>query len=375
MLLPIGVLSATLNGTSSIYTFVVSGCVVDTAIVGCNETSVEFSCSITNHQFIDFAEFRIGGVLYNASNIASTFSVDYVKPLSNSTINTSIVLDRIYITDTNSDTAIFTDNVSFRHDCLTCSDVGVADSCSVFDNTTFRHVFEPTGCDVDFNESVVCNYCSEDLQQYLGECLVNNTQSVQYVDLNYFSCCVATGISSDCSIEVYPYNETTIGSCSFLTEDFVCNIPSVVEFDDKMTFSCLLPDNDDYSCVVKVFESGRLVQINPEQTIYGNGLISFKKEESKEFFTPVNKVLNAYFTKKNLITDKDFVVEVECSNGEDVYVSQQLVEPFYKDASSVLARGVWFKDNAAYMFIGLFFALIIAGIIGYAWVSIKGGRK
>jgi len=362
------VFSASLNGTSSIYNFNVTNCQVDTALVGCEEDTVEFSCDISNSAFIDYVEFRIDGTLYNASKTGFNWAFDFLKINQTFTVNQTISLDRIYITDTNSDTAIFDEDIGFLNDCLTCSDVGYQDACGVDDTTVFHHIYEPFNCSVDYNETVSCDYCEEDLVGVEGECFINNTQIVNYYDNNYFSCCDVTGLLSDCSILYSPYNDTVIQACSYLTQDFSCNIPEVVEFDDKMTFSCLLPDNEDYSCVVKVFEDSRLVQVNPENTVYNDGLISIgsKKEETKEFFNNENQILNAYFTKKNLLTDKQFLVEVECSSEDEVYVSQQLVNPFYEDASWVLNRTNWARQNVWYIIIGLLLAVVIVGIIIYS---------
>ena len=361
-------LGATLNGSSSIYTFNVTNCMANETVVGCNASSIRFSCDITNSAFIDFTEFQIDGVLYNASRVGMNWRYDFFKPLQNTTLNTSINFTRIYITDTNSDTAVFDeDNVSVLHDCVTCTDVGFADNCSVFDNTTFYHIFEPIGCQADFNETVSCNYCSEDLLQTLGECQVNDSQIVQYSDLNYFSCCAVTNLSSDCSILVFPFNETTYQNCTFFSNDLSCDFPSNVEFDERMNVQCVIPltfVNESFSCVSKVLEDDRLLQVNPEFETYGTSLLSWKSQESKEFFTPDNRLLNVYFTNKNLVADKNFVFEVTCTSDQRQLNSSAFMNPFYRDATFVVARGVWLKDNAWFIIVGIFFALIITFWIG-----------
>ena len=373
LLLPF-VFSATLNGSSSIYNFNVTNCLADEVQVGCGPETILFSCDITNKQFIDYSEFRIDGVYYNSSFVGFNAQYDYSKLNQTSTVNESIVFDRIRIVDTSSNIAVFDDSVSVLHDCLTCTDVGVADSCSIFDNTTFRHIYEPAGCIADFNETVSCNYCSQDLQQYLGDCTVNDTQSVQYSDLNYFTCCDVTGLGSDCSIEIYPYNSTTSQACQFLTTDFTCNIPSIVEFKDRMTFSCVLPDDEDYSCVVNVYEDERLVQVNPEISEYTAGLLTIKGErtEDKEFFTPNNRVLNAYFTKKNLLTNQAFMVEVQCNSASNSYVSQELVNPFYESNAWLGNRAVWVKDDMGYIIFGIILALAIVVLLLWLFRIAKG---
>lgn len=370
-------LGASLNGSSSIYTFNVTNCQADNYFVNCSPATIRFSCDITNSAFIDFTEFKISGSLYNATRIGQNWYYDYLKPNQTSTVNTTINFTRIYITDTNSDTAVFDeDNISIVNDCVTCTDVGYQDVCSIFDNTTFYHVYEPTNCSANYNETINCNYCSEDLQQTLGDCQINNSQTVQYSDLNYFSCCAVTSIGNDCSILSYPYNETTNQNCSFLTQDFQCDFPNLAELKSKMPFSCLMNDSDDYRCVVNVFEDERLIQVNPEYKQYSTGLLTIRGKdiETKEYFTPENRLLNVYFTNKNLLTDKQFKVEVKCSSLTNVYESQYLVNPFYNTASGVLNRFKWSKDNMVYLLV--WSGVIMLGILLTAFaLSQLRGRK
>lgn len=368
------VLSASLNGSSSIYSFNVSNCQADFVQVGCSPITIEFSCDVTNKQFIDFIEFQIDGSLFNASFLGVTASYDFFKPNQTFTVNTSILFDRIYITDSNGDTAIFDESVGVLHDCLTCTDVGFADACAITDNSTFHHVFEPFGCAVDYNETIICDYCVQDIVQVLGDCTVNNSQSVSYVDNNFLSCCFVTGIGSDCSILSSPYNESGSQFCSYFLDELNCNFPFIAEFDDRMLVDCKIPlefSDEDFSCVSKVYEDGRLIQVNPEHTDYGSSLIGWKREESKEFFTPNNRLLNIYFTKKNLITDKDFVFEVVCDSNDRTLVSGAFVQTFYEDTSWVANRVKWSKDNVTYLIVAVVFLLMIAGFIGFL---IKKGR-
>ncbi len=364
-------LGATLNGSSSIYTFNVTNCQADDYLVNCSPQTIRFQCDITNSAFIDFTEFRIDSVLYNASKVGQTWHFDFLKLNQTSTVNTTIVFDRIYITDTNSDTAVFDENVSVVHDCVTCSDVGFLESCSLNDSTIDHHIFEPTGCDVDFNESVVCDYCIQDLQEVIGDCQLDDTQNVTYFDANYFSCCAITDLVGDCSILISPFNETGVQNCSFLTQNFSCMIPSLAELKDEIPFSCLMPDNNNYKCVVNVFEDGRLLQTNPQQVAYNTGLIGSKRIETREFFTPSNSILNAYFTDKNLLTEKEFRVDVVCSDGSSVLTSQNLVTPFYNTASGVLNRVNWAKDNIGYLMVILVIVILAVGLLAFFYWQFK----
>jgi len=379
LLLVIGlrfVSGATLNGSSSIYNFNVSNCMADIYFVGCSEEIILFSCDVTNKQFINFIEFRIDNNLFNATIIGFNAQLNFLKLNQTFTVNESIVFDRIYITDTNGDKVVFDDSVSVLHDCVTCTDVGYTDSCSVFDNTTVHHVFEPVNCSVDFDEVVSCNYCSQKLVEVLGVCQVNNLQNVSYYDANFFSCCQVTGLITDCFINFYPYNETTIQSCNYLIKDFDCNFPSVAELRSEMPFSCLMNDSVDYRCVVNVFEDNRLLQVNPEFKDYNSGLLTIKGErvEPKQFFTPENRLLNVYFTNKNLLTDKEFMVEVVCSGDGKVFKSQNIVKPFYSSAGGVLNRLVWGRDNATFLIVGFLLVVLIILFVGWSINKFRGGR-
>jgi len=376
------VLGATLNGTSSIYTFNVSNCIADDYAVGCDPQTITYSCDITNSAFIDFAEFRIDGSLYNASKTGQNWAVNFLKANQTSTINTSIVLDRIYITDTNSDTAIYDENVSVLNDCVTCTDIGYQDACSLNDNTTAYHVFEPNGCQVDYNETISCDYCEQDIVQVLDECEVIDTglnniwiQNVSYYDANFFSCCDVTGLGSDCDILTHPYNTTTNQSCDYTTNEFDCEFPALAELSDRMSFSCLLPDEDNYKCVAGVYESGRLVQINPTYVADPQSLITIggiATSEPKEFFVPQNKLLNGYITDKNLLTEQNFLVKVVCSGDSNVLTSEYFVEPFYNSAGASLNRINWARENVTYLFAWLIIAFILIALLAFGFNKLRG---
>ena len=251
------------------------------------------------------------------------------------------------------------------------------DICAVDDTTTCNSVVDNNACGFAYtgNYSEVeatCNYCSQSLVQVLGSCGVDETQSVSYYDNNFFTCCDVTGLSSDCSILVNPYNTTTSQSCSYLTVDFNCTIPSNVEFKDKMSYTCVLPFNDNFSCVNEVYEDGRLLQVNPEYKDYTTGLIGGKAVELKTAFTPSNNLLNAYFTDKNLLTDKTFTVKTVCSGDSGVLSNEIIVTPFYEGVSSVINRGVWLGNNAGAVILWVILGLLLVVTLGWAVKKSRG---
>jgi len=216
------------------------------------------------------------------------------------------------------------------------------------------------------------NYCSEDLEMVLGACEDDN-QSVSYTDNNKAVCCDVTGLESDCSILAEPYNLTTYQACDSgtLTNEFNCSIPSNIEFKDRMPFSCVMPDTQEYDCIVNVFENSttyRLLQTNPQKTSFSEGFFARETEE-REFFTSSGGLLNAYFTNDNLLSDTKFRVDTICTNGSVIYTSQNRVEPFYEGISGVANRTIWLKENSTYIILGFFLLLGFISILGLLWRS------
>ena len=89
-----------------------------------------------------------------------------------------------------------------------------------------------------------CDYCSEDLQgpyyTSYGSCLVNDTQqrTKYYVDNNYSSCCVVTGLGLDCNILTIYVNTTESQDCDYCSPNPVNT--SWTAWEDQG--SCLIND-------------------------------------------------------------------------------------------------------------------------------------
>ena len=209
-------IAAEVVGSSSIYTFEITDCQTDYSVVDCNQTTIKFECDINNQQFIEEVQFEINGVLYTTTKAGNNFYYNYIKPEQTSTIYTTINHTDVYITDTNDDTAHYENNYSsVINNCSVCEDVGSIGECTIYDNRTIYHIYEPSGCQADYNETVSCNYCSEDIQENRSECSIYNNQTLSYYDNNYDICCNVTNLISDCSILFTPYNETTVESCNY----------------------------------------------------------------------------------------------------------------------------------------------------------------
>lgn len=335
---------------------------------------------ITYKDYVDFSV--IGNFSLNAScflNIDGSYNASQTTNGGNSINITYLNIsfdDGSYNYSINCVDAIsdeITPTFSFLVVHANCTDIGTVDSCSIYDNATFNHVFSPSGCDVDFNETTSCNYCIQDLQTNLGSC-VDNNQTVDWVDDNFISCCLVTGIVSDCSILFSPYNITTSQSCDENLQDFTCDIATNIEFKDRMPFSCIMPTTQEYTCLVNVYEDDRLLQTNPEQTIYATSILGTKKTELREFFTTNNGLLNAYFTNKNIEVNNAFRVDAICSNGTTTIYSQNDINAFYDKPTSILNRAVWTGENATTIIIVLLLVLAVLSFIGYAWNKARGRR-
>jgi len=249
----------------------------------------------------------------------------------------------------------------------------------VFDNNLCN--FSYTG---DFSEFAPqsCNYCSEDIvKQYTSNCTWNGiefTRSYIWADNNYYSCCVLTNITADCSILFSPYNESGMEACALLEDDFELGIDLEVYFgfgvgglaSDKVAGKIWLNDtNNTYYCLsyVKTTE-GKLMQTNPPYTKRTQGLFQLigKEIEDREFFVTQNGLANVYWTDNNLVIDgRDYIFGVECSGGGNKLNSERLSKVFYDPVNAPITRWFWLRENAVSLFLG--FLVLIFLILFVAW--------
>lgn len=366
-------------------------CKINTSSIGCGET-VRFACNVTDDQAVFKTFFSLNlswsnsTLISEANKDGEVYFYDYTASVEyNETEGFVWFLANASDLAGNVNETILDFNINYT--CLLpCVEDWVADSNScLINDSIFISYTDSNSCGsvddlpVDNGTFGVCNFCGEDLEQVIGVCKINDSQSVSYVDNNFSSCCSVTGLVSDCSVLFSPYNVSSAQNCSFFDNDLSCDFPSVVEFKDRMVVDCVIPinvSNESFSCVSKVFEDGRLLQVNPEYKTVSSGLLTVKGDrvEPKEFFTPSNRLLNVYFTNKNLLTDKSFVFEVSCTSVERTLTSKSLITPFYDGASGVLNRLVWAKQNATYLIVSIFFVIVFILFIAWALNSLRGGR-
>lgn len=237
----------------------------------------------------------------------------------------------------------------------------------------------------DNNTNNDCNYCVEDIHVQSTGC-VGGFETTNYTDSNFFLCCYLTGIISDCSIIYSPYNTTTRTECNVTTTDpspatcnvttnnFTCNYDYQPLMHEKMNIVCEMPDQDDYRCVANIYQLNILLQTNPEYREASDSLFNFKGEgDTREFFTPENRLLNAFYTPKNMRTDKDFMIQILCTSNNKTIKSEYCITPEYESMGWVNNRLIWIKDNIIYVIIFLFIIIAIIGsLIYYAKQSSRG---
>lgn len=255
-------------------------------------------------------------------------------------------------------------------------------SCQINDTIILTYTDQNTcGTDndlpVDNGTISSCNYCSEDIQPVLGTCELNNTQSVNYTDNNYFSCCSVTGLASDCDILSSPYNETSTQSCDFLTNDFNCTLDKTPVIHKKINVVCEMTTNDNYSCIVNVYQengaNSTLLSTNPEYKLNSNNFLFFPQEsETRTSFTPENRLLNAYYTDKELRAGATYKIETKCYTGTTTIVSEYIVNPTYHIPDWIATRGIWFSQNAGYIMAIILIGILVLGIIIYYIKETRG---
>lgn len=260
-----------------------------------------------------------------------------------------------------------------------CSEDWVQDiiNCQIDDTYTITYT-DLNGCGtynllpVNNGTEAYCNYCSEDLYEILGECMLNETQSVDYVDNNYYSCCDVTGLSSDCNILSYPYNETTSQSCDLSkTElgEMIC--PSQFDFKIREKEYCVVNipknySNEDFKCIVYVTDINEtILQTTP---IYKevNGWIGelFSGEpESRTYYEPSNGIVNFYITKKNLRPDHQYILNVQCDSTNRTLISSQVIEVGYEPIDELFNRLEWAKVNSGLLLMWMMVIFVILSVL------------
>jgi hypothetical protein len=225
----------------------------------------------------------------------------------------------------------------------------------------------------------LCNYCSEDLVQVPdGICTQNGTENFTWTDNNFYSCCVITGLPSDCDILSSPYNESGSFACNITTADFELGLDDIVYFgygNDKAYGHIWLNDTaNNYSCItyVKTIVGG-LIQTNPSHTQFTTGVLN-RAIEDREFFIPNYGIAAVYWTKENLIIDgRQYIFGVECAGNGGKQTSEAIVTVLYENVNVPITRYFWVGENIVPIILGILGLVAIAILIGYIFKKVKYG--
>lgn len=156
-------------------------------------------------------------------------------------------------------------------------------------------------------------------------------------------------------------------NCTNLTTVISIDIDPQPYVSDVTSFFAVLPSEyhtTEFNCYSYIKADDKLIQVNPQKTEVSKSklLLFSKREESREFFTSQNGVVNAYFTYDNLVSYTTFVLGVKCVADSVSLTGETCITPQYKELKNVPARSVWVVENME-MLIVITFVVIIAIII------------
>lgn len=161
-------------------------------------------------------------------------------------------------------------------------------------------------------------------------------------------------------------------NCSNLITDIEISIDDEPYINKKTSFFAILPSQyvtHSMKCLtyVKSFED-KIIQINPQTIKFSEVVVPIfrKQEESREFFSAEEGVVNVYITYRDLVAYTQFVLEIECIS-EDTGVSvigQKCITPYYKELKNVGTRAVWSLQNADMLIILIIVIVIVIVFLG-----------
>lgn len=379
LFLPI-VMALTITGQSSSYTFTIDNCTYTPNItLNCSPSTVRFQCDIYNPAFINTVEYRIQGLDYTTTQNSTNpyqFYYDYNKPADTSSTNSPILLDRERITDVSNKKVNAYLLASIPRSCTVCEhtyNVTIISACNTSNQQILQYTSSNLSCSPSYNSTQSCNYCSPNIFANYSECDQNGTRTVNYFDLNYSTCCLTTGLSEDCIINTPTYqnkNET----CNFYNQDFTCQVDSSPVLNDKINLNCELPNSEDTCCVINIYQGNNftsLLQTSPEYKSTSNSFFLTREQETRTCFTPNQRLLNAYYTEKELRPETDYKLEVVCTSNTSTLKSSYQIKPVYHTPDWAFNRFTWFTNNTTFTFSALIAIVIMVALGIYLVKKIK----
>ena len=317
---------------------IIQSCWINNATIGCNGIA-SWHCNITDDLDVDKVNYTISETNYSATQNNPPWYLNITFNDTNN-VNETLTLTDIYAYDIFQQLNHSNFSLSIQHICqdFNCTENWIATYGDCLTNDTqLKTYIDNNSCGtnntlpIDNGTYIPCDYCLEDLEATIGECTSNSTQNVTYNDNNYFTCCLITGLPSDCSILQYPYNTTTTQSCTYYINDFNCTYDTTPILNNKINVICELPDNKTYCCVINIYQNQNLLATTPEYQDASQSLINLKsEEETRTCFTPNQKLVNAYYTKKELRPNTNYKIEILCTTNTGTTIkSQGTINPEY----------------------------------------------
>jgi len=358
----------------------------DISNISCNQ-SITFNVNVTDNVGVSSVQAYFGSVLdptgisqelnrYDDSDrwyyTWSASQQQALLDMYNWTYNQSLQIDLINITATDVVGLNTTTTPTFTvlYSCIDfCTENWTKISACLSNDTELIAYNDSNSCGttddlpVDNGTYTSCNYCSEDLEQIEGDC-IGGLQNYSWVDNNYYSCCIFTNLTSDCSILYSPYNETNQTNCGLVDNSMSCETSSFEEFGitgDKVKWLCEVNATEG-NCFsyVKDLSLG-IVQVNPSYQQKSNSVISLGNNvEDRENFPIQNGLVTVEFTKDNIIFDgRRYIFGVKCASANDTFVFEDYASPKYEGVTSPTTRFFWTIDNLFPIILGAIMLIII----------------
>lgn len=362
-LLPV-VYGVQVNSSTEIYWFNVTDCQANVSSVGCSAENIRMNCSISNYPFIDYVEFEVDDVYYEADQYNSHFYYDYYKPPTTVDTDTEIEWQKVKIHDVGDGIANYFPNINIYHVCDACDYDVTYGECNISDLRVVEYVGDGSPNCTSYNATESCDYCTPDWT-VTSDCLSNNTEFRTYSDSE--SCYATTGLYSDSCDYEFDDCDTWI-NCSYLDTDFTCGYdenPLIEIAGNRIFWYCSIDSEEDYQCISYVKLGDYTVQTNPQQKTFSIGLLS-KEQETREFFTAENGLVNPYFTTDNLKHNQTYIFGVECSGEDGKIINEHYVTPLYENLDEIAYRGVWLRNNLGYVLGGL--VVLVLAVVIISWV-------
>ena len=373
--------------TDDILNPAVTQCNINTTVIGC-DSGFEFSCLVTDDIGVGDVEFQINDINYTPSQ--SIFNYSYILNVFG-VANTTYDFQNVFAYDLVNNLNQTDPNLQGQYYCCLEDWQVQYTSCEIND-TQIKTYYDSNGCvndvdvvpvPVDNGSETFCNFCSDEIHVHVdSECYWNGTAGVEditYHDHNFLSCCVLTGLATDCTILMPPYNYTSpVQNCTLLQEDFEIELELEMYFgfgiggiaSDKVFGKIFINDtNNTYECITYVtrLDNGQIVQTNPPYTKRTTSTIAFvpKEIEDREFFTTRNGLSNVYWTDNNLIVDgRQYKFSVECSGGGNHLKAEKFATVLYENVNAPITRWVWITQNVTGIFFFVILLIIVVGAIG-----------